>query len=195
MKTPPPYHQRAMTFEPDVPPMPTELRRSSGALYWVISGIAAALLVVGAWRAWQWFEGDVERRREVAESVLPSGVELHARADRESAEQMQELAQALPAPVEVGDLPDTLAPVPQLDVAALSGNDRTEVCRFIAAEIERLDYEFGQELPPPVLDHISTRLGMLRDQYQDGKCAGLAPLRAGVSAKRPAASSAAQDDK
>ena len=60
MKTPPPYHQRAMTFEPDVPPMPTELRRSSGALYWVISGIAAALLVVGAWRAWQWFEGDVE---------------------------------------------------------------------------------------------------------------------------------------
>ncbi|MBQ9577982.1 MAG: hypothetical protein IJR28_00460 [Ottowia sp.] len=175
--------------------MPTELGRSAGALYWVISASAAVLLVVGAWRAWQWFEGDVQRRRSVAETVLPSGVELHARADRESAAQLQELAQALPAPVEVGDLPDTVAPVPRIDFGALDGSDRTSACRFLAAEIERLSYEFGQELPPPVLDHLSTRLGLVRDQYQDGKCASLAPLRAGVSPKRPAASSAAQDDK
>ncbi|MBR6975779.1 MAG: hypothetical protein IKH84_02615 [Ottowia sp.] len=184
-----------MTFEPDTPPIPAALNRGTSPLYWVISGVAAVLLVVGAWRAWQWFEGDVQRRRSVAETVLPTGVELHARADREAAAQMQELAQALPAPVEVGDLPDAVAPVPQLDMGALSGSDRTEACRFVAAEIERLSYEFGQELPPPVLDHLSTRLGLMRDQYQAGKCSGVAPLRAGVSAKRQAASSTAQDDK
>lgn len=184
-----------MTFESDFPPLPTELRRSSGALYWVISGVAAVLLVVGAWRAWQWFEGDVQRRRTVAETVLPSGVELHARADRDAAAQMQELDQALPAPVEVGDLPETVAPVPQIDFGTLAQSDRTSACRFLAAEIERLDYEFGQELPPPVLDHLSTRLALLRDQYHGGKCASLAPLRAGVAARRSAASGAAQDDK
>ena len=182
-----------MPNETDFSSLPAELNRGASALYWVISGIAAVLLVVGAWRAWQWFEGDVQRRRTVAESVLPTGVEL--RADGDTAAQLQELAQALPAPIEVGDVPDTVAPVPQLDMEALSGNDRTEVCRFLAGEIERLAYEFRHELPPPVLDHLSTRLGMLRDQYQDGKCTGLAPLRAGVSAKRSAASSAAQDDK
>ena len=189
----------AMSFEPDTPPVPAdippELNRGANPLYWVISGIAAVLLVVGAWRAWQWFEGDVQRRRVVAESVAPSGVELRAHADRESSGLVQELDHALPAPVEVGDVPDTVAPVPQLDVGALSGSDRTEACRFLAAEIERLDYEFGQELPPPVLDHVSTRLGLVRDQYQAGKCGNVAPLRAGVSAKRQAASSAAQDDK
>ena len=185
----------AMSFDPEMPPMPAELGRSAGALYWVISAIAAVLLVVGAWRAWQWFEGDVQRRRTVAESVAPSGVELRARADHENAEQMQELAQALPAPVEVGDLPDTVAPVPQIDFGALKSNEHTDACRFLAAEIERLSYEFGQELPPPVLDPLSTRRGLLREQYQGGKCASLAPLRAGVSSKRPAASSAAQDDK
>ena len=188
-----------MSFEPDTSPIsadiPADLKRGTSPLYWVISGIAAVLLVVGAWRAWQWFESDVERRRSVAETVAPSGVELRARADRESAEQMQELDQALPAPVEVGDLPDTIAPVPQIDFGALKSNERTDACRFLAAEIERLDYEFGQELPPPVLDHLSTRLGMLRDQYQEGKCDGVAPLRKGVSAKRQAASSTAQDDK
>ena len=103
-----------MSFEPDTSPIsadiPADLKRGTSPLYWVISGIAAVLLVVGAWRAWQWFEGDVERRRSVAETVAPSGVELRARADRESAEQMQELDQALPAPVEVGDLPDAVAP-------------------------------------------------------------------------------------
>ena len=184
-----------MSFDSEMPPMPAELGRGAGALYWVISAVAAMLLVVGAWRAWQWFEGDVQRRRTVAESVLPSGVELHAHADSENAAQLQELAQALPAPVEVGDLPGTVAPVPQIDFDALKSSEHTDACRFLAAEIERLSYEFGQELPPPVLDHLSTRLGAWREQYQDGKCANLAPLRAGVSAKRPAASSAAQDDK
>ena len=184
-----------MSTENDLPHMPEELNRSSSALYWVISGIATVLLIVGAWRAWQWFEGDVQRRRTVAESVAPSGVELRARADTDGSRELSELEQALPAPVEVGDLPDTVAPVPLVNMQALNAEEQRDACRFLAAEIERLDYEFKQNLPPPVLDHVSTRLGMFRDQYQAGKCSGVAPLRAGVSAKRSAASAVVHDDK
>ncbi len=171
---------------------PEDLHQGSGALYWVVSGIAAVLLVVSAWRAWQWFEGDVERRRAVAESVAPSGVELRPAAGR-----LKELDQALPAPVEVdgaGDVPSAVPPVPQVSAETLSGSQRTATCRFLAAEIERLDYEFKQELPPPVLDHLSSRLAQWRSQYQAGKCAAEAPLRSGVAAQSKAAEAAAADD-
>lgn len=44
-------------------------------------------------------------------------------------------------------------------------------CTFMVAEISRLDYEFSQPLPPPVLDHISTRLTQLRQQASAARCA------------------------
>lgn len=50
-------------------------------------------------------------------------------------------------------------------------SQRDAACRYLAAEIERLDFEFRQPLPPPVLDHISTLLGTLRAQSGAARCA------------------------
>ncbi|WP_028603798.1 hypothetical protein [Ottowia thiooxydans] len=57
-------------------------------------------------------------------------------------------------------------------------------CRYLAAEITRLNYEFQQSLPPPVLDQIATRLKGTRDRSAGLKCAG-APKEA---ASKPAPS-------
>ena len=46
-------------------------------------------------------------------------------------------------------------------------SDKTAVCAHLAAEIERLEFEFAQALPPPVIDHISTQLGQLRAQQRN----------------------------
>ena len=62
-------------------------------------------------------------------------------------------------------------------------------CRYLAAEIERLDFEFRQPLPPQVLDHISSRLVVLRAQGEAGQCAPVgkpAAKPAAPTAKRPA---------
>lgn len=61
-------------------------------------------------------------------------------------------------------------------------------CRYLAAEIERLDFEFRQPLPPQVLDHISSRLVVLRAQGETGQCAPAAKPAAKPTtpAKRPA---------
>lgn len=47
---------------------------------------------------------------------------------------------------------------------------QTAVCGYLLAEITRLDFEFRQPLPPPVLDHISTLLGTLRAQSGAARC-------------------------
>ncbi|MFV0678824.1 hypothetical protein [Ottowia sp.] len=44
-------------------------------------------------------------------------------------------------------------------------------CNFLVAEVTRLDYEFQQPLPPPVLDHIATRLVDLRSHAEAIQCA------------------------
>ena len=44
-------------------------------------------------------------------------------------------------------------------------------CNFLSAETARLDYEFHQTLPPPVLDRISTQLTDLREQAAAARCA------------------------
>lgn len=49
-------------------------------------------------------------------------------------------------------------------------------CRYLAAEIDRLGFEFRQALPPPVLDHISTQLALLRAQSLAADCAPLAKV-------------------
>lgn len=49
-------------------------------------------------------------------------------------------------------------------------NQRAAACAHLSAEIERLEFEFAQALPPPVLDHVSTRLGLLRSRSQDLRC-------------------------
>ncbi|HMN21924.1 MAG TPA: hypothetical protein PKA16_11095 [Ottowia sp.] len=44
------------------------------------------------------------------------------------------------------------------------------LCAYLAAEVERLDFEFQQPLPPPVLDDISSRLLTLRGQGERLRC-------------------------
>ncbi len=57
------------------------------------------------------------------------------------------------------------------------------VCGYLQAEIERLDFEFKQPLPPAVLDHISSQLAGLRTRQGEAKCSP-APKAAD---KKPAA--------
>jgi len=78
--------------------------------------------------------------------------------------------------------------------AALSVGDPGEhsaVCSYLAAEIERLDFEFRQPLPPAVLDHISSQLASLRTQHGSAKCSPLPKAAdkkpANATPKRPPA--------
>jgi hypothetical protein len=70
----------------------------------------------------------------------------------------------------------------------------TSMCSYWSAEIERLDFEFQQPLPPPVLDQISTHLANLREQFTQAKCGpfpkprGEAPKAAAVAKSPPAKS-------
>ncbi len=58
------------------------------------------------------------------------------------------------------------------------------VCGYLQAEIERLDFEFKQTLPPAVLDHISSQLASLRARQGEAKCA---PAPQAADKKAPAA--------
>lgn len=57
------------------------------------------------------------------------------------------------------------------DGGSTSPDQRIALCHYLLAEVQRLDFEFQQPLPPPVLDRISTRLGVLRDQGEQLRCA------------------------
>jgi len=57
------------------------------------------------------------------------------------------------------------------DGGTTSPDQRIALCHYLLAEVQRLDFEFRQPLPPPVLDRISTRLGVLRDQGEQLRCA------------------------
>ena len=215
----------------DRPMMPPEPDSGMGALRWVITGIAAVLLVVGAWRAYEWFIDDVAKRRAVAEGAAPA---LQAPPDTQAPPEPGMPAMppprtvqppapqpaapagpsvaglegvnkcvvdgqvtytnaacppgATPEPPNVAqtDVTGTHAPaapgpdgdpgavqVPRPAAFSASGDDpsqRTSMCGYWLAEIERLDFEFQQPLPPPVLDQISTHLGNLREQFAQAKC-------------------------
>ena len=76
-----------------------------------------------------------------------------------------------------GSIGDGVPAVVARPVALANGSDPGHVdavCRHLAAELERLDFEFRQPLPPPVLDHISSRLNTLRAQSQAAECAPVA---------------------
>lgn len=82
--------------------------------------------------------------------------------------------------------------VPRPSAFANSGQDPAQdeaVCHYLVAEIDRLDFEFKQPLPPPILDHISTRLAELRGQHSAAQCE---PLR---KADQPAKTKAARSGK
>lgn len=65
-------------------------------------------------------------------------------------------------------------PTSAVRAAVLAGTDdpaqRQASCAYLAAEVERLDFEFQQPLPPPILDDISSRLLTLRSQGERLRC-------------------------
>lgn len=90
-----------------------------------------------------------------------------------------------------GDSAPAAAAARPLDLGAADPGQRASVCGYLSAEISRLDYEFQQPLPPPVLDDISTQLTQLRAQAKSAECAAPKPVAAAASApaaprRRPA---------
>ena len=83
-----------------------------------------------------------------------------------------------------------------ISLEGASHSQRDAVCAYLAAEIARLDFEFQQALPPPVLDHLSTRLGGLRAQHRAAECvAAGAPGGARPAPARQRAPTPAGDEK
>lgn len=82
----------------------------------------------------------------------------------------------------------TVAQPVALAAAGSDPGQQEAACGYLAAEIERLDFEFRQPLPPQVLDHISSRLTSLRGQSQAGQCepAAKPAAKPAPAAKRPA---------
>ena len=72
-----------------------------------------------------------------------------------------------------------------LDATGHDPSAHASMCGYWTAEIERLNFEFQQPLPPPVLDQISTHLGNLRGQFRDARC-GPAPKLAEEAPKAAA---------
>lgn len=234
----------------DRPWMPPEPESGGGALRWVITGIAAVLLVVGAWRAYEWFIDDVAKRRAVASGAEPT-LQAPPDAQAPSAEPppvaavprtVQPPAPSQPAPSAGGvtgvegvnkclvdgqvtytnvPCPEGSTPAPRnadaeqpagVDANGVTGSageggqtrvsrpavftasgqdpsQQASMCGYWSAEIERLDFEFQQPLPPPVLDQISTHLADLRGQFTQAKC-GPMPKSAPATAAAPAQSAA-----
>ena len=218
----------------DRPLMPPEPDSGMGALRWVVTGIALVLLVVGAWRAYEWFIEDVAQRRAAASGVAPT-LQAPPGAQAPSAEpaavpvpRTVQPPAPPPAPPPVASVvagldgvnkcvvdgqvtytnapcpagatpeppntaraaapddqdaagPDAtgdagavrVARLPALGAAGDEPSQRASLCGYWTAEIERLDFEFKQPLPPPVLDRISTHLAELRGQFGQAKCGPL----------------------
>lgn len=71
-------------------------------------------------------------------------------------------------------------------------SQRVAECHYLAAEIARMDYDFQQQLPPPVLDQIATSLKIAREQSASLKCPGL-PKEASLA--KPASKSKVLEEK
>lgn len=103
--------------------------------------------------------------------------------------------QPCPSGSSVADAPTGGVPAPDepLFDADRDPSQHTAACHYLQAEIERLSYEFGQPLPPPVLDRISTDLARLRGESAQGRCATAPPALRGAGA--PSHSKAGEADK
>lgn len=84
--------------------------------------------------------------------------------------------------------PEVVARVPTSE----DPSQQVAECHYLAAEIGRMDYEFQQQLPPPVLDQIATRLKSAREQSASLKCTGI-PKEA--AATKPASKSKVLQEK
>jgi hypothetical protein len=147
-------------MEPDLSPIPDRFlppQSQSGGIGKIarraVMPIALVVLVVVGYQAYSWFTGNAMRREAVAAGKEPVTV---------------------PPPVEVNGLappasaPDAMVMDPG-NIKDLSA--RRSLCGYLAAELERLDYEFKQPLPPPVMDRIATQIEQSRAQTSRYGCA------------------------
>jgi hypothetical protein len=136
---------------------PPKARSGGGAVRWAVTLIALLALVVMAWQAYAWYAGDVTRRE--------------ALATRQALETV-----GLPPPAEVAGLamPDSApgnVPIAVADPGDVDDPDqRRALCGYLAAELERLNSEFKQPLPPPVIDRIATEITRLGEQNSRYGC-------------------------
>jgi hypothetical protein len=127
--------------------------RSSGigkAGYWVVTLIALVALLGMAYLSYAWFTDNVAQREAVAIGAVPITV---------------------PPPVEVEGLVQS-APQAVADLGNISDpSQRRAVCGYLAAELTRLNHEFKQPLPPPVIDRIATEIDQRQAQVSRYGCA------------------------
>lgn len=193
---------------------------------WIIALFAAALLLLGGYKGYQWWGASAERTQSAPVEAAPDIASMASAASAAS-QALQPVpvrpAQSSTPPVAEGELQApavvgtniinrcelngqitfTNEACPEGAVALLSPaeatavdpngvsgstgekapavdrvavvsepNDQEAECRYLVAEVTRLNYEFQQSLPPPVLDQIATRLKDMRDRSAGLKCAG-----------------------
>jgi hypothetical protein len=156
-------------MKPDVPvpdrflPPEPQAGGNSALVRWAITLIALIVLIVVAYKAYFWYAHDVAQREQAAASGKPLEV-------------------AVPPPVEVDGLTQPTAsataattsekiPTAAVDLGNINDPDqRRSVCGYLAAELERLNYEFKQPLPPPVIDRIATQIEQIQARTNRYNC-------------------------
>lgn len=167
----------------DRPLRPPEPAGVSSLLTWVVALALALALVLGAFQAYRWWLDAPPHEAGAAEAQAPApaqptespqagpeGKGAHScfvngkwmRTEGRCPLGSERPAAATPARA---DLPLPAPPPGEVD-----SGPRGAWCAYLLAEITRLDFEFKQNLPPPVLDRISTRLHTLRARNADGGC-------------------------
>ena len=147
MQADPPVADRSL------PPKPHAWGGGVTARRWIVTLIALAVLAAIAAKGYFWFTGDVARRKALVAVQESEPI-------------------AVPPPVEVQGLaaqPDAAASVADLGNLADPDQHRA-VCAYLVAEQERLDHEFKQPLPPPVVDRIATEIAQLHTQTSRADC-------------------------
>lgn len=162
---------------------------------WIIAVFATALLGLGGYRGYHWWVADLERQGvaavEVQENVAAPASASAESTPATSGKDAVRPGEPLP-PAVIGarihkcivnghvTYTNEACPAGATDEPAsvtaslLSAGDRPSqreaACRFLAAEISRLNYEFQQMLPPPVLDEIASDLKGRREQAAHLNC-------------------------
>ncbi len=216
---------------PERPLLPPEPAAGTSVLGWMVTLVALVVLVVGAWKAYQWLAGDVAHRRALAEGAAayapaasaPAVVTAPApTAATPDAPPPAVTGQAVNRCVQDGVVLFTNQPCPtgsavdggpagsmfapavggsvpvggaRLTADADNASLHDGACHYLAAEVERLAFEFRQPLPPPVLDQISTHLTALRSQSERAGCPALPKADTGTTPTRQQGAAKVLDEK
>lgn|GEM_PF-3273779 len=157
-----------------VPPdrfWPPESRATGGVrrtVRWVMQlGVVVVVLVL-FFVLYAWFIGNGTRHEQPLTGPVTE-TDSNSPADSTQITAAQALAGAELAS-------STASPTAPLTAVANLGNindpdQRRSVCGFLTAEFGRLNYEFHQPLPPPVVDRVATEVAQLREQVSRFSCA------------------------